>query len=97
MNVILRTSLMATLDVVQKRRDMTADADEGTLDRTTKEDFRDLSLPVMLLGSQTVSVRALSNGRRVCRLSVWLSVSLSRVRSRKLSELGAKFRHLYRK
>jgi len=39
------------------------------------------------------SVRDLWNGRRVC-LSV---VCLSRVRSRKLGETGAKFRHLYMK
>jgi len=43
----------------------------------------------VVLGSHTVSVRALWNGRRVCRLS--------RVRSRKLSEIRAKFHHLYRK
>jgi len=38
------------------------------------------------------SLRAFCNGRRVC-----LSVCLSRVRSRKLSDIGAKFRHLCRK
>ena len=47
-----------------------------------------------LLGSHTYSVRAFCFGRRVCRLSV---VCLSRVRSRKLREIRAKFRHLYRK
>ena len=42
----------------------------------------------VLLGSHTYSVRDLRNGRRVC---------LSRVRSLKLCEMDAKFRHLYRK
>jgi len=47
-----------------------------------------------LLGSHTGSVRAESLMERSSRLS---SVCLSRVRSQKLSEIGAKFRHLYRK
>jgi len=46
-----------------------------------------------LLGSHTYSVRAFCFGRSICRLSV----CLSRVRSCKLSEIGAKFYQLYRK
>jgi len=47
----------------------------------------------------THSVRAFSFGHHVCRLlSVCVSFAcLSRIRSRKLSERGAKFRHLYTK
>jgi len=41
-----------------------------------------------LLGLHTISVRALWNGQHVCRLSLC-------VRSRKLSDIGMKFRHLY--
>ena len=52
--------------------------------------------PITVLGLYTYSVRAFCFGRRVCRLSICLS-SLSRVRSRKLREIRAKFRHLYRK
>jgi len=48
---------------------------------------------LVLLGSHTYSVKAFCFGRRVC-LSV---VCLSCVRSRKLGEIGAKFRRLYRK
>jgi len=48
---------------------------------------------VRLAHSRTYSVRAFCFGRRVC-----LSVDcLSRVRSQKLGEIGAKFRHRYRK
>jgi len=46
-----------------------------------------------LLGSHTVSIRALCNSRHVCHLLV----CLSRVKSLKLSETGMKFCHLYRK
>jgi len=46
-----------------------------------------------LLGSHTVSVRAFCSTRRIC----YLSVCLSRIRSWKLSEIGAKFHCLYRK
>jgi len=41
-----------------------------------------------------VSARAFCFGRRVCRL---LSVCLSRIRSRKLRKIRAKFRHPYKK
>ena len=53
---------------------------------------------IIFLGSHTYSVRAFCFGRRVC-LSVCLSsvVCMSRVRSRKLGEICAKFRHRYRK
>jgi len=60
-----------------------------TVSRVFIEYFRNW----VLLGTHTVSVRALCFGRRVC-LS---SVCLSRVSSRKLSEIGAKFRHFCRK
>jgi len=53
-------------------------------------------LILVLLGSHTFSVRAFCFGRRIC-LSVCLSsVSLSRVRSRKLRTIRAKFRHPYK-
>ena len=45
----------------------------------------------LLLGLHTYSVTAFCFGRCVCL------VCLSRIRSRKLSEIGMKFRHLYRK
>jgi len=45
-----------------------------------------------LLGSHTYSVRAFCFGRRVC-----CPLSVCPVRSRKISEIGAKFRHFYRK
>jgi len=48
---------------------------------------------IILLHSHTYSVRAFCFSRRVC-LS---SVCQSRVRSRKLGEISAKFRHYYRK
>jgi len=41
----------------------------------------------------TYSVRAFCFSRRICRL---LSICLCCIRSRKLSEIGAKFCHLYR-
>jgi len=46
------------------------------------------------LGSHTISLTAFCIGRRVRRLS---SACLFRVRSRRLSEIGAKFRRLFRK
>ena len=49
-----------------------------------------------LLGSCTYSVRAFCFGCCVCHLSLFV-ICLSRVRSRKLSEIGAKFHRLYRK
>ena len=48
-----------------------------------------------LLDSHTVSVRALCNDRRVCLSSVCLSVP--RQLSKTKRDIGAKFRHLYRK
>jgi len=53
-----------------------------------------------LLGSHTYSVRAFCFSRSICHLFVSLSVSvicLSRIISRKLSEIGAKFCRLCRK
>jgi len=47
-----------------------------------------------LLGLHTYSVRAFCFSRRVCHLSV---CCLSRIRSQKLSKIGVKFHHLYRK
>jgi len=46
----------------------------------------------LLLGLHHVSISALCFGHRIC-----LSVCLSPIRSRKLSEIGAKFHHLCRK
>jgi len=57
------------------------------------EQRKALFLP-LLLGLHTYSVRAFCFVRRFCLLFV---VCLSRVRSRKLSKIGKKFRNLYRK
>jgi len=48
---------------------------------------------ITLLGSHTYSVRAFCFGRQ----SVMSVVCLSRVRSRKLREIRAQFRHLHKK
>jgi len=56
-----------------------------------------LHLQSFLLGSHIYSVRAFCFSRRVCRLFVCLSVCLSRVRSRKLRDIRAKFYYPYEK